>query len=99
MELNTTNDTSSVEAVTRSAGSSVLTDRDPGAHAPGRGPQPSSSAGVEVFMLSCATRTVLLKNRKIASLTPIMSLLDVNDDCHVRLDSQVVLRFYLHGIL
>jgi len=24
---------------------------------------------------------------------------DVNDDCHVRLDSQVVLRFYLHGIL
>ena len=24
---------------------------------------------------------------------------DVNDGCHVRLDSQVVLRFYLHGIL
>ncbi len=24
---------------------------------------------------------------------------DVNDDCHVRLDSQVVLRFYLQGIL
>jgi hypothetical protein len=24
---------------------------------------------------------------------------DVNDDCHVRLDNQVVLRFYLHGIL
>ena len=23
----------------------------------------------------------------------------VNDDCHVRLDSQVVLRLYLHGIL
>jgi len=58
MELNTTNDTSSVEAVTRSAGSLGLTDRDPGAHAPG-------------FMLSCATRTVLLKNRKIASLTPV----------------------------
>lgn len=38
---------------------SIVTDRDPGAHAPG-------------FMLSCATRTVLLKNRKIASLTLIM---------------------------
>jgi len=43
-------------AVTRSAGLFRVMDRDPGAHAPG-------------FMLSCATRTVLLKNRKIASLT------------------------------
>ncbi len=25
--------------------------------------------------------------------------LDVNDYCHVRLDSQVVLRFHIHGIL
>jgi len=51
MELNTTNDTSRVEAVTRFAGSSVLTDRDPGAHAPG-------------FMLSCATRTAKLQNKQ-----------------------------------
>gem|GEM_PF-2803800 len=29
----------------------------PGAYAPGRGPQPSISAGVEVFMLSSAPRT------------------------------------------
>ena len=52
MELNTTNDTSSVKAVTRCAGSFGLTDRDPGAHAPG-------------FMPSCAPRTVLLKHREI----------------------------------
>jgi Tetratricopeptide repeat len=65
MELNTTNDTSSVEAVTRSPGSSVLTDRDPGAHAPR-------------FMLSCATRTVLLKNHKIEGLPPIMSLTQID---------------------
>jgi hypothetical protein len=39
-------------AVTRSAGSFRVMDRDPGAHAPG-------------FTLSCATRTALLKNRKI----------------------------------
>jgi hypothetical protein len=57
MELNTTNDTSRVEAVTRFAGSFGLTDRDPGAHAPG-------------FMPWCAPRTGLLKNRKIAGLTP-----------------------------
>ena len=36
MELNTTNDTSSVKAVTRYAGSFGLTDRDPGAHASAR---------------------------------------------------------------
>jgi hypothetical protein len=41
--------TSSVEAVTRSAGSFYSDHRDPGAHAPG-------------FMLSCAPRTVPLKN-------------------------------------
>ena len=35
---------------------SIVTDRNPGAHAP-------------TFMSSCATRTGLLKNRKIAGLT------------------------------
>src|SRR5262249_12267932 len=41
-------------AVARLAGFSLNYGFDPGAYAPGRGPQPSISAGVEDFMLSPA---------------------------------------------
>ena len=60
----------SPKAVPRSAGSFCSYDRDPGAHAPGRIPR--RAAGVEVFMPSCVTRTGPFKNRKMASLTPVL---------------------------
>jgi len=52
--------------VARSAGSLSLTIRIPGVplrFTPGRGPQPSISAGVEVSMLPCAPRT---KNHQVS---------------------------------
>jgi radical SAM superfamily enzyme YgiQ (UPF0313 family) len=46
-----------ITAIARFAGSIVIRGFDPGACAPGRGPQPSISAGVEGFMLASAPRT------------------------------------------
>jgi hypothetical protein len=49
----------SKSAIARCAGSIPFFTADPGAYAPDRGPRPSTSAGVEVFMPPSAPQTVI----------------------------------------